>query len=300
MEQDFKPGTKSARAYVTILLVLFTLLCHAQINYKGIWHGYITAKGSYNSGYAINIENQAEDYISGTAYIYRNDDPLKFDGALDFIGTINRSTSKITELLILNEKMPDSKFKLCVKFMGLDFVQKDGIDFLTGNWNGSLIDKSPCTPGNVFLRRYNLKIPNGFEPIPDEVMQAILADKSRGINFLNTELAKPVILTVSNTTLKFEIRDYLNEDNDTVSIYLNRQPMVRKIGIFRKPYKQTFRLNKNSELNELILYAENLGFIPPNTSDLTIIDGKIKHRLMIRSSKEISAVIYLRHTPERL
>lgn len=45
----------------------------------------------------------------------------------------------------------------------------------------------------------------------------------------------------------------------------------------KKPY--TVRLDRYSELNEFILYAENLGEVPPNTSMLTVIDGERKHKI---------------------
>lgn len=287
-------------AVFIILIGLLPTFAIAQIHYQGIWQGYITAPGSYNSGYTLHIEDQTGDRISGTAYIYRNEDPIRFDGVLDFIGTVDRGASKITELVIIKEKMPDKHRKLCIKFMDLEFTQKDSLEYLSGSWEGSLTSKTPCIPGKVYLRRHNPQEPNGIEPIPREIMLAIAADSSSNMKFLNTELAKPIIIDVKSPVIKFEIRDYLKEDFDTVSIYLNRRPIAQRIGIFRKPYKQTFRLDENSELNEIILYAENLGLIPPNTSDLLIIDGNRKHQLIIRSTKETSAVIFLRYKPDNV
>ena len=289
---------RNSLLFIITILLLFPLLAESQVNYKGIWQGYITAPGSYNSGYTLHIEEHVGDRISGTAYIYRNEDPIRFDGVLDFIGTIGKDDNKITELVILKEKMPDEHRKLCVKFMSLEFTQKDSLDYLTGDWDGSLTDKTPCLPGKVYLRRHNPLNPRGIEPIPDEILHQISIDKSTTMTFLNTELAKPIIIEVNSPVVKFEIRDYLREDFDTVSIYLNRRPIAQKIGIFKKPYKQTVRLDRNSELNEIILYAENLGLVPPNTSDLMIIDGKRKHQLIIRSTKETSAVVYLRYKPD--
>jgi hypothetical protein len=287
--------------FSAVFIVLISLLppcAKAQIHYKGIWQGYITAPGSYNSGYTLHIEDQTGDRISGTAYIYRNEDPIRFDGVLDFIGTVDGAAGKITELVVLKEKMPDKHRKLCIKFMSLEFTEKDSLQYLTGNWEGSLTNKTPCIPGKVYLRRHNPLDPNGIEPIPAEIIHAIAADTLSNMKFLNTELAKPIIITVRSPVIKFEIRDYLREDFDTVSIYLNRRPIAQRIGIFKKPYKQTFRLDENSELNEIVLYAENLGLIPPNTSDLLIIDGTRKHQLIIRSTKETSAVVYLRYKPD--
>lgn len=281
-----------------LLLSICSLSASAQVDFKGIWQGYITAPGSYNSGYTLHIEEHAGDRISGTAYIYRNEDPIQFDGVLDFIGTVSKEINKITELVIIKEHMPDKYRRLCVKFMGLEFTKKDSLDFLTGNWDGSLEDRSPCVPGKVYLRRHTPNDPEGIEPIPVAILQAISEDSSSKMSFLDTELAKPIIIDVSNPVIKFEIRDYLREDMDTVSIYLNRQPLARRIGIFKKPHRQTFVLDGNSELNEIILYAENLGHVPPNTSDLIIIDGNKKHQLIIRSTKQISAVVYLRYKPD--
>lgn len=297
MSNSLRSFSCARLSIVLLLLVLFAFDTSAQIDYKGIWQGYITAPESLKSGYTLHIEEHTGDRISGTAYIYRNEDPIRFDGVLDFIGIVNQNTTKLTELVILQENMPDYQWKLCVKFMGLEFNHKDRLEFLTGSWNGSLVSRAACVPGQVYLRRHNPNDPGGIEPIPFEVLQAITNDKSSKMNFLNTELAKPVIINVSNRVIGFEIRDYLREDSDTVSIYLNRIPLVKKIGIFKKPYKQTFRLDANSELNEIILYAENLGQIPPNTSDLMIIDGDRKHKLIIRSTNEVSAVIYLRYQP---
>jgi hypothetical protein len=283
---------------ISFILVISSMLCFAQVNYKGIWQGYITAPGSYTSGYAINIEESTGDRISGTAYIYRNENPIQFIGELDFIGTTSKFGSKITELVIVKEKMPDTLRRLCVKYMDLDFTQKDSLDYLTGNWDGSLTDHSPCLPGKVYLRRHNPAAPEGIEPIPEDILKAIKADKSSKMHFLNTELAKPILINVKNSDLKFEIRDYLKEDMDTVSIYLNRKVIIKKLGILKKSFKQAVRLDRNSELHEIILYAENLGQIPPNTSILTIIDGETKHKLIISSTSEISAVIYLRYVPD--
>ena len=289
------------KLFLAIIIPVFSLLftdAFSQVNFKGIWQGYITAPGSYNSGYTLHIEEHAGDRISGTAYIYRNEDPIQFDGVLDFIGTVSKSSSKITELVILKQKMPDDYRRLCVKFMGLDFTQKDSSEFLTGDWDGSLEDKFPCVPGRVYLRRHTPNDPKGIEPIPKAILAAISADSSTKMNFLNTELAKPIIINVSNRAIKFEIRDYLREDMDTVSIYLNRRPLARNIAIFKKPFKQSLLLERNSELNEIILFAENLGQVPPNTSDLLIIDGNKRHQLIIRSTKQVSAVVYLRYNPD--
>jgi hypothetical protein len=65
--------------------------------------------------------------------------------------------------------------------------------------------------------------------------------------------------------------------------------------ISKKQIRLTLDMNPQIEVNELILFAENLGNIPPNTSQLLVIDGNITHRLIIESDKQKSAALYLKY-----
>jgi hypothetical protein len=201
---------------------------------------------------------------------------------------------------VLHYKTSLDTFKLCIKLANMNFTHKDGIDYLTGSWNGSLESGNICAPGKVYLQRYNAKKPDGIEPIPDEVMKMIADDRSTSMKFLGTELMEPVIINVTNSVIQFQLDDYMRDDSDTVSVYMNRDPVLSKIRISKKPKNFVMRLDKRSELTEIIMYAENLGKVPPNTSNLTIIDGIKKYRVLIQSTKEKSAVIYLRYPGKTL
>jgi len=87
----------------------------------------------------------------------------------------------------------------------------------------------------------------------------------------------------------------MKPDNDTVSIYLNREILAKNIQISKRPALIKFQIDKLIVLHELLLYAENLGLVPPNTSELILIDGETRHRVMIVSDKQKTAAIYLRY-----
>lgn len=292
-----------ARGVVLISLILAFTNVSAQ-NYTGIWQGYITASEGglqyYNSGYALNVKSHQDDIITGNSYIYGRY-TLKFEGLLDFIGTVQnqKSQSWLTELKVLDYKTSNDTFRLCVKLADLNFTHKDGIDYLTGNWNGSTESGSNCAPGKVYLQRYNPNKPDGIEPIPQEVMKMISDDNQSKMKFLETELMDPVIINVNSSFIHFELEDYMKEDMDTVSVYINRTPVLQNVKITKKPKTFAAHLDKRSELTEIIMYAENLGKIPPNTSTLTIIDGVKKYRVLIQSTREHSAVIYLRYAGKK-
>ena len=124
----------------------------------------------------------------------------------------------------------------------------------------------------------------------------LLDDRDPNV-FLKTKLARPIVIEVSDNVIQLEIRDYLKEDGDIISVYHNRRPFIRNLLISNTTTHYTLQFNKNTELHEIILYAENLGQIPPNTSNLKVFDGVKEHQVLIQSSKEVSAVIYFRYLP---
>ncbi|MGV8878033.1 MAG: hypothetical protein ACOH2A_03275 [Sphingobacteriaceae bacterium] len=285
--------------FLLLLAILFLSggYAHSQ-SLKGLWHGYITADGIDKTGfYAINLDDQQGDLLAGKSYLNRPDLMADAHNVLQFIGTLNKNKVKITELKILTENLPID-IVTCIKFGSLEYSRKNNAEYLTGRWNGYAEDGGYCLPGTVFLMKYVPSKDNVMDSIPEFIKADI--KKNAGIKplFLKTELTPPVIIQVNNSVVRFELYDYMKQDNDTVSVYFNRNILLNKIAVTKKVKKFNVRLNKNSDLNEFILHAENLGQIPPNTSTLTVIDGKKRYRISIETTLQKSAVIYLRRSME--
>lgn len=284
---------------ITAFVLLFLMQAHSQ-PYKGIWLGHITQYNSpYSSGYVLHIKENQGEIISGRAYIYRRE-LFMFQGVFDFIGTAKNSICRISELKILDEKFqeaPDWINLFCIKNMDLKYSYKEPVSYLRGKWSGSSVALQVCAPGDVFLRKYDPAVTADTGQIPAPVLKLIQEDRSNKIKFLNTALSTPIILNVSRPFVSLEIRDYMKEDLDTVSVYYNRRPVLSRLGIGRQAKTVMVRLDKMSGLNEIIMYAENLGQIPPNTSTLVVDDGRRKQKVNIESTRQTSAVVYLRYKP---
>lgn len=285
--------------YSTLVLFLISVVVYAQ-DYKGIWTGYMSADlhnvPVLNVYYILHVKDQNQNIVNGKAYLYRNN-PLSAEGILDFIGVINKNKLKITELKILHSKVPNDSITirfLCIKNLELELTHQNDLDNLTGTFTGSGENQLPCYPGKVYLQRFNK---NNQESIPAKMLTTILLDDADPNVFLKTKLARPIVIEVSNNVVQLEIRDYLKEDGDIISVYYNRRLFIRNLHIINKASQHTLRLDRDKELHEIILYAENLGKIPPNTSNLKVFDGVREHQVLIQSSREVSAVIYLRYVP---
>lgn len=289
---------KSTFQLVVLVILITSFSANAQ-NYKGLWHGYVTEHNNkvFSSRYFLQVKEHKGNIFSGRAFLYSKERFL-FQGMFDFIGTINQTSSKVTELVIVKSIMPAEITHLCIKYLNLTYGNKGGKESLTGQWSGETSEKYPCFPGDVYLKRYTVADSAQSDTIPASILKVTETDTSPKMTFANTELTPPIVLEVRKNIVALEITDYLREDNDTVSVYLNRTSIISNLLINNKAYKKHIRLDKLSGLNEIIVYAENLGRIPPNTCVLTVDDGITKQKVNIFSSKKSSAVVYLNYTPD--
>ncbi|HSB94660.1 MAG TPA: hypothetical protein VLC28_16165 [Flavitalea sp.] len=83
-------------------------------------------------------------------------------------------------------------------------------------------------------------------------------------------------------------------DNDTVSVYLDRKLVVSKQRLTEKPITINFDLDPSTSEHELVMVAENLGEIPPNTSLMVVkVNGK-QYEVRITSTESKNAVVKFR------
>lgn len=93
--------------------------------------------------------------------------------------------------------------------------------------------------------------------------------------------------------IRLDLYDNGEIDGDTVSIYHNNVLLVSHARLSQKPI--TFRVDVNAAnpYHELIMVAENLGSIPPNTSVMIITAGTKRYQVFISSSKQRNAKVVL-------
>ncbi|MFI5131996.1 MAG: hypothetical protein ACHQFX_18465 [Chitinophagales bacterium] len=91
--------------------------------------------------------------------------------------------------------------------------------------------------------------------------------------------------------IKINIYDNGEIDGDTVSIYHNNALIRSHIGLSQKPISIAIGINPSQPHHELIMVAENLGSIPPNTSVMTITTANDRYEVFISSSKQKNAKV---------
>ena len=98
------------------------------------------------------------------------------------------------------------------------------------------------------------------------------------------------ILQVKSDKIKVEIYDDGEIDNDIVSVYFNKDLVAGKKALTAKPYSFTIDLVPG-KTNELVLYADNMGSIPPNTALMIITDGVSRYEVRLSADLKNNASV---------
>jgi hypothetical protein len=107
--------------------------------------------------------------------------------------------------------------------------------------------------------------------------------------------ANPIIqqINTEEAELNIELYDNGEIDGDTVSVYHNNELVINHAGISANPVSLKLKVDKEHPHHELVMVADNLGRIPPNTSLMIITAGKKRYEIFISSSEQKNAKILI-------
>jgi hypothetical protein len=91
--------------------------------------------------------------------------------------------------------------------------------------------------------------------------------------------------------IKIEVYDNGEIDGDTVSIYHNNTLIKSYMRLSQKPITFSIVVNPSQPHHEIIMVAENLGSIPPNTSVMIITTPARRYEVLISSTEQKNAKV---------
>jgi hypothetical protein len=84
-------------------------------------------------------------------------------------------------------------------------------------------------------------------------------------------------------------------DGDTVSVILNGEVIIPKQGLTEQAYRKVIKIPPSmGDSLQLVIYAENLGSIPPNSGLLIIEDGSDRYEVGFKGDMKKSPAVILR------
>lgn len=99
------------------------------------------------------------------------------------------------------------------------------------------------------------------------------------------------VIPITGDSIELRFYDNAVVDGDSIAVFLNDRMVFEHVRLNNKPYTLTLSVNDLPEDNEMVMVAENLGTIPPNTSLMVaIVDGK-RFEARLESTENSSALI---------
>jgi len=218
---------------------------------------------SHNSGNANKIKSVSDQSISQTKPI------VKGDAVVVVVDTKDRSIAKTSNSQpVLQNKSVAKKDSV------LQVVQKE--QAVPKNPEKQVINAVSIT-APVSQKKESIE---GSKELP-----AIVADRKN-------ESIQDIYF--KNDSLVLSLYDNGIVDGDTVSVFLNGETIISKQMLKTVATKKTIYISSQMDSVQLVLFAENLGTIPPNTGLLTVRDGDEIYQVRFSADLQKNASITLR------
>ncbi|MFM2362964.1 MAG: hypothetical protein RLZZ316_1866 [Bacteroidota bacterium] len=101
--------------------------------------------------------------------------------------------------------------------------------------------------------------------------------------------------TVNSNEITISLYDNGTIDHDTVSVYLDKKLVLSKKMLTAAPLTVKVSMDDTNAYHELVMVAENLGEIPPNTSLMVIKAGEKSYEVRITSTEQKNAMVIFKY-----
>jgi N-acetylmuramoyl-L-alanine amidase len=129
------------------------------------------------------------------------------------------------------------------------------------------------------------------EGINNTAPAPVASNDKKPVAAFETRVIKDVkTINLKNKKISVDLYDDGDVDNDIVSVYFNGAAVVSKKSLSTNPLSITLNIEPG-KTNELILFAENIGNIPPNTALMIINDGTTRHEVRLSADLKNNAAI---------
>jgi hypothetical protein len=155
-------------------------------------------------------------------------------------------------------------------------------------------EKKPETPTVITEERVVKKqTPVTTVPIKSETKIPEIKAPTIEQKFVTREKVFTREIPITGDSIELRFYDNAEIDGDSISLFLNNRLLFQHIRLTDKAYTIRLSAKDLQENNELVMVAENLGAIPPNTSYMLAIVGNKRYDAQLASTEGSSAMIRL-------
>jgi hypothetical protein len=261
-----------------IIFLSTIIACANAQDISGTWKGSLTlGPGGCFPVYNIelNITLKGSD-ITGTSYHYSditNYVKEEFDGL--FKAAEHRVI--VNELKVMTFHVPVDCVP-CIKNFSLYHTKEGNKESLVGEMAGKMMNGSGnCPPGRIKLTR-----------ITEDKFKDI-EKASEKLTLRKNELVKEIKVDTGVIHISFYDNGII--DNDSISVFVNNFPVLSMKKLTSKALPLDVKIDLNRTQQEVIMIAENLGTIPPNTALMTIMANGKRYQLFLTATEQKNAMV---------
>jgi hypothetical protein len=298
-----------------LLLTIFAGLEGFSQSVSGYWYGAanVKSKSSTNNYLVELILHQDRTLVKGVINYYFK----KTFRSIKVNGNYNSLTRQLTLFnipLTYHGSIEDLEVDCMMNFAATLRVAKASSN-LIGSFQGKQEYRYTCADVN-----FNLKL-NADISKEDSILHAIRVYKETyqvwkpnyqdtlvAVNIIPRKVENYVIdaeykerenvvskeITVASDSLKVDFFDNGEIDGDSISIFYNDKLIAFNRILSTKAVHFTVALDSTREINEITMFADNLGSIPPNTALMVVTDGKKRYEIPMASNLQQNATLKIR------
>lgn len=254
----------------------------APFAWSGRWTGHLSQSDrDYGFFYELTLVEDG----TGQSYIVSEDNGGSAYHDLTWKFNTGDSTFALTESAVASKT--DSRWKWCIKSASLRLRREGSRFILEGNWEGFLegytTKTGKCAPGIVYLEK----------PVTTKEVRQFEAQQSQTYEAQeHREVRVSRVVEVQKPNIRIKVWDSGTVDGDVVTLFLNGKKILDKYRVNKSQLAIPVTLNDKN--NFLILHAEDLGSIPPNTIAVSVDDGSKEQRIVLSSDLKTSGAILVR------
>lgn len=128
---------------------------------------------------------------------------------------------------------------------------------------------------------------------PVKTVQKVEPPKPETIDEMFVSRKKVVTkeIVLEGDSIKLSFYDNAEVDGDSISLFLNNAMIFTHVRLAATPYTITLPVDQLASENDLVMVAENLGAIPPNTAFMIAMVGSTRYEAYLESTEQSSSVI---------
>jgi len=137
---------------------------------------------------------------------------------------------------------------------------------------------------------------NNIAELKETPPREIPAPVLRVPNILKTrqnDLVQTILVDTDEVTIR--LYDNGEIDDDTISVYLDNKIILEKKRLTASPLTVRLKMDDSNKEKELVMVAENMGRIPPNTSLMIVTAGDKRYEVRITSTEQKNAMVRFKY-----